>query len=119
MLNTSRIGCAVLIVLSVWATEVSAQPSLFIRDYVAAPITGSVDGKGNNELLLARVNTLREEVGGASRFFISDLNGPLYIFDKRSKKFTVYLDFNGNEGKTGLFDRLTIASGYGNGLNGF
>ena len=51
--------------------------------------------------------------------FVSDLNGPLYILDKGTKKFTVYLDFNGSEGKTGIFHRLTIASGYGNGLNGF
>src|SRR5439155_15930705 len=86
---------------------------------VDAPMTGLVDGKGSNELLLARVNTLREEVGGAKRLFISDLNGPLYIFDKATKRFSVYLDFNGNEGKKGIFHKLTVAQGYGNGLNGF
>ena len=75
------------------------------------PMTGLVDGKGNNELLLARVNTLREEAGGAKRLFISDLNGPLYIFDKDTKKFTVYLDFNGNEGKAGIFRKLTTKVG--------
>jgi len=94
-------------------------PTLEIEDYVATPITGRVDGKASNELLLSRVNTIREEVGGASRLFISDLNGPLYVFDKATKKFSVYLDFNGNEGKTGLFRKLTILQGYGNGLNGF
>ena len=119
MLSKIRTGCAVLAVLSVWTARASAQPSLFLRDYVAMPMTGSLEGRGSNELLLARVNTLREEVGGARRFFVSDLNGPLYIFDKSSKKFTVYLDFNGNAGKTGMFHRLTVESGYGNGLNGF
>ena len=83
------------------------------------PMTGLVDGKGSNELLLSRVNTLREEVGGAKRLFISDLNGPLYILDKETKKFAVYLNFNGNEGKSGIFRKLTIMQGYGNGLNGF
>ena len=29
------------------------------------------------------------------RFFANDLNGPLYILDKQSKRFTTYLDFNG------------------------
>jgi hypothetical protein len=47
------------------------------------------------------------------------LNGPLYILDKATKNLAVYLDFNGNEGKKGLFRKLTILQGYGNGLNGF
>jgi Glucose / Sorbosone dehydrogenase len=97
----------------------SAQATLDIDDYLVMPMTGLVDGKGSNELLLSRVNALREEVGGAKRLFISDLNGPLYILDKDTKKLTVYLDFNGNPGKTGLFRKLTILQGYGNGLNGF
>src|SRR5438094_10510867 len=90
-----------------------------MQDYVEAPMTGLVDGKGSNDLLLARVNTLREEVGGAKRFFVSDLNGPLYVFDKATKKFSGYLDFDGNAGKTGIFHKLTIAQRYGNGLHGF
>jgi imidazolonepropionase-like amidohydrolase len=97
----------------------SSPPTLELEDYVTMPLTGLVDGKGSNEVLLARVNTLREEVGGARRQFISDLNGPLYILDKQTKKFTVYLDFNGNAGKKGMFRRLFIQQGYGNGLNGF
>src|SRR5882672_2613818 len=119
MLSRMRIGCAALVVLSFWTARLSAQATLEIKDYVAVPMTGLVDGKGSNDLLLSRVNTLREEAGGSRRFFVSDLNGPLYIVDKDTKKFTVYLDFNGNEGKTGLFHRLTIVNGYGNGLNGF
>ncbi len=90
-----------------------------VEDFVATPITGLVEGKGSNEVLLSRVNTIREEVGGAKRLFISDLNGPLYIFDKSAKTFSEYLNFNGNPGKNGLFRRLAIQQGYGNGLNGF
>src|SRR5438034_10032547 len=101
MLSRMRIGCAALVVLSFWTARLSAQATLEIKDYVAVPMTGLVDGKGSNDLLLSRVNTLREEVGGSRRFFVSDLNGPLYIVDKDTKKFTVYLDFNGNEGKKG------------------
>jgi hypothetical protein len=102
-----------------WTANASAQVALEIKDFVVTPITGSVSGKGSNDVLLSRVNTLREEAGGARRLFISDLNGPLYIFDKATRKFVVYLDFNGTEGKTGLFHRLMVKSGYGNGLNGF
>ena len=100
-------------------TRPVAHPTLEIEDFVATPITGKVDGTGSNELLLSRVNTVREEVGGAGRLFISDLNGPLYIVDKATKKFTVYLDFNGLDGNNGIFRRLALVQGYGNGLNGF
>ena len=65
-----------------------APPTLEIEDFVATPITGSVDGAGSNDVLLSRVNTIREEVGGANRLFVSDLNGPLHIFDKKTKTFT-------------------------------
>ena len=108
--------------LLVTAVQVAAQAptgqsgaaTIDLQDFLVMPMTGLVDGKGNNELLLARVNTLREEVGGARRFFVSDLNGPLYIVDKETKKFSLYLDFNGNAGKKGIFRRLTIQQGYGN-----
>lgn len=119
MTRTTAIA-SVLAALFGWSVvTASAQPTLELADFVTMPMTGVVDGKGSNEVLLSRVNTLREEVGGASRLFISDLNGPLYILDKQTEAFTVYLDFNGKGGKTGLFRKLTIEQGYGNGLNGF
>src|SRR2546428_509819 len=114
-----RIACLTLTVSASWLSTAIAQATLEIKDFVVMPMTGKVEGKGSNELLLAGVNALREEVGGAKRLFISDLNGPLYILDKDTKKFSLYLDFNGNEGKKGLFHKLTTARGYGNGLNGF
>src|SRR5882757_7748180 len=119
MRNSIRAACFVLAGSVACASAVLAQATLELRDFVAMPMTGLVDGKGNNDLLLSRVNTLREEAGGAKRLFISDLNGPLYIFDKDSKKLTVYLDFNGTDGKAGIFRRLATKVGYGNGLNGF
>jgi len=119
MSNTIRVACIALAASAIQIPAASAQVALEIKDFVVTPITGSVSGKASNDVLLSRVNTLREETGGARRLFISDLNGPLYIFDKASKKFVVYLDFNGTEGKTGLFHRLMVKSGYGNCLNGF
>src|SRR5262245_29641115 len=108
MLKTFRIGCLTLAAAALCALSVSAQATIDIEDFVVMPMTGVVEGKGSNEVLLSRVNTLREEAGGAKRLFISDLNGPLYILDKETKKFTTYLDFNGNAGKSGLFRRLTV-----------
>jgi hypothetical protein len=119
MKTTFRLVCLALTVGALRVTPASAQVALEIKDFLVMPMTGSVDSKSNNELLLSRVNTLREEVGGARRLFISDLNGPLYILDKATKKFVVYLNFNGHEGKNGIFRKLFLRTGYGNGLNGF
>ncbi|HEV2983954.1 MAG TPA: hypothetical protein VGX46_06180, partial [Vicinamibacterales bacterium] len=85
-----------------WVAAGSTSLTLDIKDYAAMPITGRVDGKGQTDGMLARVNSLREEPGGANRFFVNDLNGPLYVLDKRTKAFTIYLDFNGREGRKGL-----------------
>src|ERR1700733_8458313 len=70
--------------------------TLEIRDYATMPMTGAVDGAGQIMGLLARVNFMREEPGGKKRLFVNDLNGPLYILDRETGKFTIYLDFNGN-----------------------
>src|SRR5438128_7331546 len=118
-MRKTTILCALLAVFVFWSAAASAQATLEIKDYLAVPMTGLADGKGSNDMLLARVNTLREETSGSKRFFVSDLNGPLYIVDKDTKRFTLYLDFNGSEGKTGIFHKLTTVNGYGNGFNGF
>ena len=56
----------------------------------------------NSNSLLARINFFREEPGGSKkRVFINDLNGPLYILDKETKKLTTYLNFNGLSGQPG------------------
>jgi hypothetical protein len=100
-----------------FAVNASAQTTLELQDYAALPITGLVDGKTNYDALLARVSGFREEPGGANRLFVADLNGPLYVVDKNTKKSSVYLDFNGREGKRGIFHKLFYESGYGSGLN--
>jgi len=106
--------------LSLAATTFAQQPiTLELRDFVTMPMTGVPLGKATNEMLLARVNTIREEPGGATRLFITDMNGPLYILDKKTKQFTKYLDFDGRDDRTGLFHRFFMTTGYGNGLNGF
>jgi hypothetical protein len=68
-----RIACLVAVLYSVVLPRANAQLTIEIKDYVTMPITGLVDGKGSNDGLLARVNTLREEPGGANRLFITDL----------------------------------------------
>ena len=100
-----------------WAQETHL--TIEVKDYASLPITGSPAGTGQTDGMLSRVNTLREEPGGARRLFVSDMNGPLYILDKESRKFTLYLDFNGREARPGLFHRLVFEAGYGNGLAHF
>ena len=92
--------------------------ALTIEDYATMPLTGSTvfPSSTDNSAYLARPNFMAEEPGGADRFFVNDLNGPLYMLDKSTKQFTTYLDFNGRDGRPGLFDKFTFAGGFANGL---
>ena len=96
------------------AAPAPPRPTLELMDYVQVPITGQPGGE-NTRGQLARVNFLRDEPGGR-RFFVNDLNGPLYILDKQTKQFTTYLDFNGLAGRPGLFQRLTFERNLATGL---
>ena len=111
-----RLACLAAILPALWAAASAPRLTLEIKDYLELPITGKVDGKGQTDGMLARVNALREEPGGASRLFLHDLNGPLYILDKSTKKLSIYLDFNGRPGHSGLFHKFSYETGYANGL---
>lgn len=95
-------------------TAAAVRPTLELAEYVQMPITADPTGD-NTRAQLARVNFMREEPGGR-RFFVNDLNGPLYILDKASKQFTTYLDFNGLEGRPGLYPRFTFQRNFAMGL---
>ena len=97
-----------------FATQPAPRLALHLQDYAPLPITAD-DTDANTRAQLARVNYLREEPGGR-RFFVSDLNGPLYILDKQTKAFTRYLDFNGLGGRPGLFPKFTYARNFATGL---
>ena len=114
------LGGPCLIAVALLAQNVGAEAPLIlqIKDYATAPMTGSTTGTGNAGSL-ARINMLREEPGGAGRFFVNDLNGPLYILDRKTKAFTTYLDFNGRDNRPGLFDKLPFDAGYANGFIAF
>ncbi len=101
------------------AEAVAPALTLEIRDYLALPITGKLDGTGQTDGMLARINSLREEPGATHRFFLNDLNGPLYILDKKTKTLTTYLDFNGRDGRPGLFHKLAFEVGFANGVVSF
>jgi mono/diheme cytochrome c family protein len=108
------------LIVAVWPA-LTAQPAprltLELADYVAMPITGELDGQ-NTRGQLARVNFLRDEPG-RRRFFVNDLNGPLYIVDKQTKTFTTYLDFNGAGSRPGLFPKFTFERNLAIGLTTF
>jgi hypothetical protein len=115
-----RFAGVLLAVLGLAATVQAQQTvTIEIRDFATVPITGLPVGKTSNEMLLSRVNTIREEPGGADRLFVVDMNGPVYILDKKTRQFTKYLDFDGRDDRPGLFHKFYITSGYGNGINGF
>ena len=92
----------------------AARAALVFADYAQAPITGDPAG-ANTRGQLARINYLRDEPGGR-RFFVNDLNGPLYVVNKQTKAFAVYLDFNGRDGRPGLFPKFTFERNFATGL---
>ena len=100
------------------AVPATAHITIHVTDYLAMPMTGIPEGTGNDGSL-ARINFMREEPGSAGRWFINDLNGPIYIVDKATKKIAAYLDFNGADTRPGLFHRFTFAAGFANGVIGF
>jgi mono/diheme cytochrome c family protein len=107
------------VALAVTATQPVAGQSgsrvaLQLEDYAALPITADNTDQ-NTRAQLARVNYLRDEPGGR-RFFVNDLNGPLYLLDKQTKAFTKYLDFNGLADRPGLFPKFTYARNLATGL---
>jgi len=76
--------------------------AVLLEDYANPPLSSwthggalppAIDFKGQ----LGRMNSLRSEPANAplaaSRFFVDDQSGTLYILDKASKKFTPYLKF--------------------------
>jgi mono/diheme cytochrome c family protein len=89
-------------------------PRLAVADYLQMPITADPHGE-NTRAELARINFLRVEPGGR-RFFINDLNGPLYIVDQQTKQITTYLDFNGLGSRPGLFAKFTFERNFATGL---
>ena len=105
-----------------FAVQPTARLALELQDYAALPITAD-NTDANTRAQLARVNYLRDEPSinapagaGGRRFFVNDLNGPLYILDKQTKTFTKYLDFNGLAGRPGLFPKFTYARNFATGL---
>ena len=114
----AAVGAAAFCWAIIGSVGVAQVAGLRIADYATMPMTGSTafPSATANSAYLARVNFLAEEPGGGSRFFVNDLNGPLYMVDKASKQFTPYLDFNGRDGRPGLFREFVFATNFANGL---
>jgi mono/diheme cytochrome c family protein len=120
MRNALAAAGGVMFVLTL-ARPLAVQPpprlALELQDYAALPITAD-NTNDNTRAQLARVNYLRDEPGGR-RFFVNDLNGPLYILDKQTKIVTTYLDFNGAGARPGLFPKFTFERNFATGLTNF
>jgi hypothetical protein len=106
--------CVDFTVARLLAVQSVPRLALELEDYAALPITADNTDQ-NTRAQLARVNYLRDEPD-SRRFFVNDLNGPLYILDKQTKAFTKYLDFNGLAGRPGLFPKFTYARNFATGL---
>ena len=87
MKNAATIAASLLLALAV-VQPLALQPTpvrlaLELQDYAALPVTAD-NTNTNTRAQLARVNYMRDEPSGR-RFFVNDLNGPLYILDKQKK----------------------------------
>jgi hypothetical protein len=76
--------------------------AVMLEDYANPPLSSSTHGGANSTAIdykgqLGRINTLRPEPANAplaaSRIFVDDQNGTLYILETATKKFTPYLKF--------------------------
>jgi hypothetical protein len=132
MKSTNRLPVAVGLALGVvvasgigaaaqfWTPEALPGLTLELEDSITMPVLGMLEGAQTpNESAIARVNAIREETGGSHRFFLPVVSGQVLIYDKKTKAFATYLDFNGFGDKRGLFKKFFTITGYGNGLNGF
>ncbi len=99
------IACSAFIAAPRLNAAALPQLTFELKDFLTMPLTGAIYG-AREAAYLARPNMIVEEPGGTGRLFIVDMNGPLYIFDKRAGKLTKYLDLNGEEGHTGIFHKL-------------
>jgi hypothetical protein len=92
--------------------------ALLLQDYASLPLSSLTKDAYPAPIdysdELSRVNTLHSEPADAprssSRFFVNDANGIFYILDKKTKKFTPYIDF----GK--VFPKFTTDPGYEGGV---
>jgi len=102
------------------ATQAPQSPAriLELADYVELPVTGDKSSTNLISGQLARGSILRDEPGGR-RFFVNDLNGPLYILNKQTKQLTPYLNFDGTGDRAGLFPKFTAAQGFAAGIMNF
>jgi hypothetical protein len=114
--------CAAYLIAAFYTSLGAAaqQLTIQVKDYATMPITDFAAGKGMNAVYFSRVNFLHQEPArNRHRLFVNDLNGPLYILDRKSKAFTTYLNFNGNYEQPGIFHKLTTLRGYANGFISF
>ncbi len=93
--------------------------AVMLEDYANPPLSSATHGGANSAAIdykgqLGRITALRLEPASAplaaSRIFVDDQNGTLYILDTASKKFTPYLKF------TDIFPKFASDRGNASGL---
>ena len=95
--------------------------TVLLEDYASVPLASPVmdvyPPPINYYVQLGRINSLRSEPAdapeSASRFFVNDASSILYILDKKTKKFTPYVDF------AQVFPKFSSARGNSTGLISF
>jgi hypothetical protein len=125
-----RLGFGLLATLAAAAPGVFAQypttyqvkkdgTAVLLEDYANPPLSNATHGGANPsgidfKLQLGRVSSMRTEPAdapmSASRTFVNDQNGTIYILDTKTKNFTPYLKF------TDIFPKFSSDKGNASGI---
>jgi hypothetical protein len=103
LLLSSLLGASIAFAQYPSQSQVSKDgTSVLLEDYASLPLSSPTHGGANSSTIdfkgeLGRVTSMRSEPGNApmaaSRFFVNDQSGTLYILSKADKKFTSYIKF--------------------------
>ncbi len=83
--------------------------TLVLSDYISMPVTGDLNSESNTLSQISRMNFIRQEPD-TERWFIPDLNGPLYIFDDKQAAPVEYLNLKS------IFPAFHDSFGFASGL---
>ena len=83
--------------------------TLALSDYISMPVTGDLTSESNTLSQISRMNFIRQEPQ-SQRWFVPDLNGPLYIFDNKKAAPVEYLNFKA------IFPAFHDSFGFASGL---
>ena len=108
MLRGPRFASLALVLPALAAASSTPPITVELRDYATLPITGTMDGTGQTDGMLARVNSLREEPGGAKPLFRERLERSALHPRQENENVHDLSRLQRTNGHSGLFHKLSL-----------